>query len=186
MPDEVQVYPLHYDKFAFAYGQEGGDEVVRDISLSLPEGHVLLITGPSGAGKTTICRAANGLIPNEFKGKMRGRVTIAGKYDSRKYGVSALSKIVGVLQQDPDTQLFNPTVEDEIVFGACNYGLPAETIRERTARLLELTRLTSHSRKNPHNLSGGQQQACALASILSFDPGTPGSGRGANDFAGGA
>ena len=46
MPDEVQVYSLHYDKFAFAYGQEGGDEVVRDISLSLPEGHVVLITGP--------------------------------------------------------------------------------------------------------------------------------------------
>jgi len=172
VPDEVQVYSLHYDKFAFAYGQEGGDEVVRDISLSLPEGHVVLITGPSGAGKTTICRAANGLIPHEFKGKMQGRVTIAGKYDSRKYGVSALSKIVGVLQQDPDTQLFNPTVEDEIVFGACNYGLPAETIRERTARLLELTRLTALSRKNPHNLSGGQQQACALASILAFDPGT--------------
>jgi energy-coupling factor transport system ATP-binding protein len=168
--DEVQEYSLHYDEFAFAYGQESDDDAVHDISLALPQGHVVLITGPSGAGKTTICRAGNGLVPHEFKGNMRGRVTIAGQYNSRDFGVSALSKIVGVLQQDPDTQLFNPTVEEEIVFGACNYGLPAETIRKRTEHLLELTRLTAYRRKNPHNLSGGQQQSCALASILAFDP----------------
>src|SRR5260370_20868142 len=150
LPDESKVYSLEYDKFTFGYGEENPD-IVEDISLSLPEGHVLLITGPSGAGKTTICRAANGLIPNEFKGKMQGRVTIAGKYDSRKYGVSALSKIVGVLQQDPDTQLFNPTVEDEIVFGACNYGLATETNRRRTSRLLELPTPNARSRQKHHN-----------------------------------
>jgi energy-coupling factor transport system ATP-binding protein len=167
--DEDKVYPLNYNKFTFAYGDEGAD-VVQDISLDLAKGHILLITGPSGAGKTTICRAANGLIPHEFKGKMRGQITVNGKYNSRKYSVSSLSKLVGLLQQDPDTQLFNPTVEEEIVFGACNYGLPAKTIRQRTEYLLELTRLTAHRRKNPHNLSGGQQQSCALAATLSFEP----------------
>jgi len=171
VPDESKVYSLNYNTFTFAYG-EGDTNVAEDISLDLPEGHIVLITGPSGAGKTTVCRAANGLIPHEFKGKMRGQVTIAGRYNSRKYGVSALSKIVGVLQQDPDTQLFNPTVEEEIVFGACNYGLPVDVIRKRTEYLLELTRLTAHRRKNPHNLSGGQQQSCALAAILSLDPAT--------------
>lgn len=172
IPDAAQEYSLQYEKFSFAYGQEGGENVVHDISLALPEGHVLLITGPSGAGKTTVCRAANGLIPHEFKGNMRGRITISGQYNSRKFGVSALSKIVGVLQQDPDTQLFNPSVEDEIVFGACNYGLPAEAIRKRVEQLLALTRLLPHRRKNPHHLSGGQQQSCALAAILAFDPAT--------------
>jgi energy-coupling factor transport system ATP-binding protein len=160
--------PLVYDGVSYAY--RGGDKAVRDVSLALEEGKVVLVTGPSGAGKTTICRAANGLIPHEFKGRLEGSVTIAGRYDSRDMGVSSLSKVVGVLSQDPETQLFNPTVEDEIVFGACNYGLPVGTIRERTERLLDLTRLGPHRRKNPHNLSGGQQQACALASILAFEP----------------
>jgi energy-coupling factor transport system ATP-binding protein len=160
--------PLVYDRFSFAY--KGGSQVVREASVDLTEGKVVLVTGPSGAGKTTVCRAANGLIPHEFKGTFEGNVTVAGRYDTRRLGVSALSKIVGVLSQDPETQLFNPTVEDEIVFGACNYGLPPDVIRERAERLLGLTRLTKHRRKNPHNLSGGQQQACALASILAFEP----------------
>ncbi len=168
LEDSGGIRPLAYERFSYAY--RGGDRVVSDVSLDLEEGKVVLLTGPSGAGKTTICRAANGLIPHEFKGTFGGRVTIAGRYDSRGIGVSALSKIVGVLSQDPETQLFNPTVEDEIVFGACNYGLPADTIRERTERLLDLTRLGPHRRKNPHNLSGGQQQSCALASILAFEP----------------
>jgi cobalt transport protein ATP-binding subunit len=167
-PNGEGTRPLVYDRISYAYG--GGDTIVRDVSLALEEGKVVLVTGPSGAGKTTICRAANGLIPHEFKGSLQGTVTIAGRYDSRNLGVSSLSKIVGVLSQDPETQLFNPSVEDEIVFGACNYGLPVDTIRERTERLLDLTRLGHHRRKNPHNLSGGQQQACALASILAFEP----------------
>jgi energy-coupling factor transport system ATP-binding protein len=167
-PDGRETRPLVYDEVSYAY--RGGDAAIRDVSLALEEGTVVLVTGPSGAGKTTICRAANGLIPHEFKGRLQGRVTIAGRYDSRNLGVSSLSKVVGVLSQDPETQLFNPSVEDEIVFGACNYGLPVDTIRERTERLLDLTRLGPHRRKNPHNLSGGQQQACALASILAFEP----------------
>ena len=167
-PNGEGTQPLVYDQLTYAYRE--GDTIVRDVSLALEEGKVVLITGPSGAGKTTICRAANGLIPHEFKGTFGGKVTIAGRYDSRNLGVSSLSKIVGVLSQDPETQLFNPSVEDEIVFGACNYGLPVDTIRERTERLLDLTRLGHHRHKNPHNLSGGQQQACALASILAFEP----------------
>jgi len=167
-PNGQETRPLVYDRVSYAY--RGGDTIVRDVSLALEEGKVVLVTGPSGAGKTTICRAANGLIPHEFKGRLEGSVTIAGRYDSRDMGVSSLSKVVGVLSQDPETQLFNPTVEDEIVFGACNYGLPVDTIRDRTERLLGLTRLGPHRRKNPHNLSGGQQQACALASILAFEP----------------
>lgn len=160
---------LEYEDVSFGYGREG-DMALEAFDLVLSGGSVVLITGPSGAGKTTICRAANGLIPHEYKGRMKGTVRVAGKYDTREYDVAALSKLVGLLFQDPDTQLFNPSVEDEIVFGACNYGLPKDTILARLESLLDLTRLRSHRKKNPHNLSGGQQQACALASVLAVDP----------------
>ncbi len=175
MSDTPPASALLYDKFSFAYGQEDTEKrenAVSDISLDLSRGSIVLITGPSGAGKTTICRAGNGLIPHEFKGKMRGKVTISGEYNSRQFSVNALSRSVGVLQQDPDTQLFLPTVEEEIVFGSCNYGIPANEIRQRTETLLMQTRLLAHRRKNPHNLSGGQKQTCALASVLAFDPET--------------
>jgi energy-coupling factor transporter ATP-binding protein EcfA2 len=161
--------PLAYEGFTFAY-KRGDEPVVDDLSLELQEGRVVLVTGPSGAGKTTICRAANGLVPHEFKGPMAGRITIGERFESRSYGVPALSKLVGVMSQDPETQLFNPTVYDEIAFGPCNYGMPVEEIRDRTERLLDLARLKEHRDRNPHNLSGGQQQGCALASILSFEP----------------
>jgi energy-coupling factor transporter ATP-binding protein EcfA2 len=167
--DALKSRPLVYGGFTFAY-RRGEEPVVDGLSLELQESRVTLVTGPSGAGKTTICRAANGLVPHEFKGPMAGTVTIAGRYDSREYGVAALSKLVGVMSQDPETQLFNPTVFDEIAFGPCNYGLPPDEIRERAQRLLDLTRLSQDRDKNPHNLSGGQQQACALASILSSGP----------------
>jgi energy-coupling factor transport system ATP-binding protein len=168
MPHGGRVIPLVYDDVSFTYRR--GERGIRDISMEMGEGRVVLVTGPSGAGKTTLCRAANGLIPHEFKGSMRGSVTVAGRYDSRDVGVSALSKLVGLMSQDPDTQLFNPTVEDEIAFGPSNYGMPADLIRRRIDQLLEVTRLADQRGNNPHDLSGGQQQACALASILSYEP----------------
>lgn len=78
---------------------------------------------------------------------MSGKVIVDGHYSTRKYGVSELSKRVGLLQQNPDLQLFLPSVEEEIVFGACNYGIPAEDIRKHVEQLLALTHLTPFRQK---------------------------------------
>ncbi|MCL5045906.1 MAG: energy-coupling factor transporter ATPase [Actinobacteria bacterium] len=160
---------LQYENISFQY-KNGSRPAVEDIGLDVREGEVVLITGPSGAGKTTICRAGNGLIPHLYTGEYKNKVIVAGRYDTKEYDVAALSKIVGLLFQDPDTQLFSPTVEEEIGFGAANYGLPREEIVRRVEELLDLTRLTWARRKNPHRLSGGQQQAVALASVLATNP----------------
>jgi cobalt transport protein ATP-binding subunit len=154
----------------YSYAREGEPDVLRDVSLEVAEGQVVLVTGPTAAGKTTLCRCANGLIPHHYGGRLQGKVTVAGTYDSREYGVPALSKLVGVMFQEPATQLFAPTVEDELAFGPANYGVPLDEIARRRERLLDLTRLGRHRGRNPHQISGGEQQACALASILMMEP----------------
>lgn len=160
---------VKYESISFQY-KTGHRPAVTDFALDVNEGEIVLITGPSGAGKTTVCRAANGLIPHLYSGDFRNNVVVNEQYSTRDYDVAAISKIVGLLFQDPDTQLFSPTVEEEVSFGAANYGVPREEIVKRIEWLLDLTRLAWARQKNPHQLSGGQAQAVALASVLATQP----------------
>jgi len=142
---------------------------IRNIELTVNKGEVVMITGPSGAGKTTLCRLLNGFIPHFFRGKFSGRVMVKG-HNTRRVTISFLSRIVGLLFQDPASQLVCPTVEDEVAFGAENYGVPPEEIKRRVDESLKVTRLEKYRSQNPHRLSGGEQQACALASIMAMRP----------------
>jgi energy-coupling factor transport system ATP-binding protein len=160
---------LRYERVSFQY-KHGNSAALISLSLSVKEGEVVLLTGPSGAGKTTVCRAANGLIPNLYPGQLQNHVVVDERYVTTAYDVASLGRIVGLLFQDPNYQLLMPTVEDELAFGACNYGVPREEIRRRVAALLSLVRLSAMRTKNPHNLSGGQKQAVALSAVLITDP----------------
>lgn len=158
---------IEFQNVSFTY--KGADKpALTDINLKINKGEIVLITGPSSAGKTTLCRAMNGLIPELFKGEMHGKVIVADQYSTTDYDITQLSKIVGLMFQDPDSQLLCPTVLEELAFGPENYGVPVEEIQKRIDSLLEACRLQNVLEKNPHALSGGQQQAVALASVLTM------------------
>lgn len=142
---------------------------VQNVDLKIESGEIVMITGPSGAGKTTLCRLLNGFIPHFFRGNFVGNVIVRGN-NTRRSTIPFLSRIVGYLFQDPSSQLICPTVEDEVAFGAENYGVAPEEIKRRVDENLKITRIEKYRTQNPHRLSGGEQQACALASIMTMHP----------------
>jgi energy-coupling factor transport system ATP-binding protein len=142
---------------------------LENITLKIKPGEIVMISGPAGAGKTTLCQTLNGLIPHFFRGSLKGYVHIKG-HETRKDTIAHLSHIVGLLFQDPSAQLIAPTVNDEIAFGAENYGVPREEIQRRVEEFRKLVRLDQYAQTNPHRLSGGEQQACAIAAVMAMHP----------------
>lgn len=142
---------------------------IRDINLEIKSGEIVLITGPAGSGKTTLCSCINGLIPHYHEGDLEGDVTI-GTYNSRNVRVGGLASIVGMVFQDPESQLVTNSVADEVAFGPENMGIPREKINKRVREALEVTRLTGYDDREPHSLSGGEQQACVIAATYSMYP----------------
>ncbi|MFQ6080503.1 MAG: ABC transporter ATP-binding protein [Candidatus Bathyarchaeia archaeon] len=161
-------YPIAVEGVTFTYlGSE--ESAIRNINLRVKKGEILMITGPSGAGKTTLCRLLNGLIPQYFRGKLEGKVLVNG-VDTKKTTIGALSQTVSLLFQDPASQLVCPTVMDEVAFGPENLGVDPVEIRQRVDENVKAVRLGGYEERNPHSLSGGEQQACALAAIMAMKP----------------
>ena len=142
---------------------------LNNINLKVKAGESILITGPSGAGKTTLCQCISGVIPHFFRGKMQGKVVTLGM-NTFDYDLPTLCYYVGQVFQDPSSQLVCPTVEDEIAFGLENYGIAPEEIRKRVDECMMEARLAKYVDRNPHTLSGGEQQACILSSIMAMHP----------------
>jgi len=143
------------------------DYALRGISLEIRDDDFVLLVGPSGAGKSTLLRTLNGLIPHFYSGEMKGVVLVDG-VDTREVPVSALAKKVGLVFQNPENQLVTLSVEREIAFGLENMGVSRESIREivwRTAKELEIEELL---KKSIPQLSGGQKQVVAIASVLAM------------------
>lgn len=152
------------------YKYPGSDKpALKNVNLKVRKGEIILITGPTGAGKTTLCSLINGLIPHFYGGSLEGDVIVHG-INTRNSHIGYLSTIVGLLFQDPSSQLVTASVEDEIAFGLENLGLTIDEIDNRINWALDFIGLSEYKSHPPYALSGGQQQACALASILAMKP----------------
>ena len=143
--------------------------ILRDFSLAVTSGEALLIQGPSGCGKSTLLHAVCGLIPKSISAEISGEILLYSR-NIRELSVVERSREIGIVFQNPETQLFCDTVEDEIAFGLENLCIPRMEIGQRIDEVLSLTRMEEYRLASPKELSGGQKQLVVLAAVLALDP----------------
>ncbi|MGH9917302.1 MAG: energy-coupling factor ABC transporter ATP-binding protein, partial [Nitrososphaerales archaeon] len=124
---------------------------VKDVSLEIGEGEVVLLAGPSGCGKSTLLRCLNGLIPHMYPGDYRGSVTVGGLRVADT-PMSTLSQSVGLLFQNPENQIFMFSVERDVAFGLQNLSVPREEMRPRVDEAMRLLGVSDLAQRAPHEL----------------------------------
>lgn len=143
--------------------------VLEDISFTVEKGEFVALMGANGAGKTTLCQCLNGVIPNSQGGKVKGRVVVGG-LDTQESPISKLAQKVGMVLEDPETQLFTTKVKNEVAFGPENLAIDPDEIKKRIAWALKVVRLEGYEERPPTALSGGQKQRLAIAAALAMKP----------------
>jgi energy-coupling factor transport system ATP-binding protein len=143
-------------------------EALHQLSFVLPKGHCVMVTGPSGAGKTTLCLAAAGILHHEYGGRKGGMVLLDNRDVTSYLSLSEIARCVGIVFDDPEAQMIFATVEEEILSALEHRGLEPAVIEERLAEIMEITRLTALKDRSPHHLSGGQKQQVTLAATLAL------------------
>lgn len=147
-----------------SYSYDGKIEALKDVSFKVGENEKIALLGLNGSGKSTLMQLMNGLLK-----PTSGKVTVNG-HDTNSKGVREVRKIVGLVFQDPDDQLFMPTVREDVAFGPLNMGLSKEEVEIRVNEALEATHTKEFARKSPYELSGGQKKAVSIATVLSMEP----------------
>lgn len=142
---------------------------IENINLDIEENTFVSIVGPNEHGKTTLVSCIKGLIPTNYHGVWRGKVEIFGQ-DVRTLPPQTLAATIGFVFSDPESQFTAMTVEEELVFGLENIGLPLNEIEERLQWASEITMIGDLFDKSPYEVSGGQKQRVAIASVLVMRP----------------
>ena len=153
---------------SFAYGHQEG-YALRDVSLSIEEGSFVGVIGPSGAGKSTLAAVLSGAIPHHHAGRLYGETRIVG-VDTCEASITDIAQTVGCVLQDIDAQMVASVVEDELLFGLENFGVPRERIEGRLSAALDAVGIADLRNREIATLSGGQKQKVAIAAILALAP----------------
>ncbi len=152
---------VEIENLSFSYPD--GRQVLVDINLTIDKGETVAIIGPNGAGKSTLLLHLNGILNG------KGMVRILGTPLNDK-NLKWIRSKVGMVFQDPDDQLFSPTVFDDVAFGPINIGCSREEVRERVSRALNGVGMSHYEQRSPHHLSVGEKKRIAIATVLSMEP----------------
>lgn len=143
---------------------------IQELNVNIERGKFYGVIGENGSGKTTFCALLRGFIPDFYKGELKGEVLVEGK-KTTDYG-GELSAKIGYVFQNPFTQIsgVKETVFEEVAYGLENFGVPVEEIERRVVEVMQMTDIEALAEKNPFDLSGGQMQRVALASVIVLEP----------------
>ncbi len=149
------------------YRYHDGTEALRGLSFTIAPGECVALLGPNGSGKSTLLQHLNGILPEKLSGD--GAVRIAGEAVTSK-NLEAIRRQVGLVFQDPDDQLFCPTVEEDVAFGPQQLGLSAAQVATRVQTALAQVGLTGFEHRSTHHLSHGEKRRVCLAGVLACEP----------------
>lgn len=140
-----------------------GKQALNEISLRVMPGEKIALVGANGAGKSTLLMHLNGI----YEGN--GEIIIQG-LEVKKANFGKVRALVGVVFQNPDDQLFSPTVYEDVAYGPIYQGLDKTTVKERVRQALESVHMADYAERNPYHLSGGEKKRIAIATVLSMQP----------------
>jgi energy-coupling factor transporter ATP-binding protein EcfA2 len=159
---------IEFNNVSFKYANSKKYSL-RNIDIKIKDGEFILITGPTGCGKTTLTRCINGLIPHFHHGELEGKVIVNGLLTT-DFSVAELAGHVGMVFQNPENQLVSLNVRRELAFGPENFAFPKEEISKRITEIMDKFEINELAEKAPYEMSGGEQQQVAIASVLTLNP----------------
>ncbi|MDD6555922.1 MAG: energy-coupling factor transporter ATPase [Collinsella sp.] len=159
---------IKLDDVSFSYGHEA-QNALDHVSLAIEKGEFVGVIGPSGAGKSTLAAVMSGAIPHHYTGQLFG-TTLVDDRDTCEITLTDISRVVGSVLQDIDAQMVAPIVEDEMLFGLENFGIPHDQIEERISQTLTTVGISDLRHREIATLSGGQKQKVAIAAIIAMAP----------------
>lgn len=158
---------ISFKNFSFKYNNVV-DKTLRNIDLTINKGDKVLIVGPSGSGKSTLSHCINGLIPFSYNGEIEGELTI-DNIKPYEESLSEVSKKVGTILQDQDSQFIGLSVGEDVAFNFENNAMPVNEMKIKVVDSLELVNMVDFINSSPYELSGGQKQRVSLAGVLGSD-----------------